>query len=342
MRNQIKITWTLIVMLTLAVNTVIHAGDLKKVAQSGMQYLKIGLDAQMVGRGEAGISSVKGLSALYWNPAGLADMRKKELSFSHNAWIADISLDALAIGYNMGHLGAFSIDAVWVDYGELLGTSVGHSIEESSAQGYVDEGTFRPIDLAVGIGYARKVSNQFSIGGHVRYLYEDYGSNVIVTTSGENETVQNTIGTLSFSLGTWYQTGFKSLALSMTIQNFSPDIRYEYESFSPPLTFKMGVSMDLLDFFNDKSRSRLLFAIDAIHPRDYTERINVGMEYDLLGILQLRSGYRMNYDEGELAFGGGVRYSMSDDTQLRLDMSYLTMASGRFDWPMQITAGLSF
>lgn len=319
-----------------------NASDIKKVAQSGMQYLKVGVDAQMVGRGDAGISLISGVSSVFWNPAGLAKIKDKEVIFSHNAWIADISFDAVAFGFNMGNAGALAFDLLWVDYGELLGTSVAHSVEESSAQGYVDEGTFKPIDLAFGITYSRQISNEFSVGGHVRYLYEDYGSNVVINTDDTEERVDNTIGALSFDIGTWYYIGFKSLAFSMTIQNFSPDMKYQYESFSPPLTFKMGISMDVLDLFNDPSHSRLLLAVDALHPRDYTERLNVGMEYDYLGLFQLRSGYRMNYDEGELAFGGGFRYSFFDGMRFRMDVSYLMISSGRFSSPLQISAGINF
>jgi hypothetical protein len=192
------------------------------------------------------------------------------------------------------------------------------------------------------LAYARKISSQFSIGGQIRYLYEYYGSNIIVTTDGDEVSVDNQIGTLSFDLGTRYHTDFKSLAFSMTIQNFSPDIKYHYESFSPPLIFKIGVSMDLLDLINNPSRSQLLLAVDALHPRDYSERINVGLEYDYLGMFKLRSGYRYNYDEGDFTFGGGLRYPLRSGLVLRCDISYLMMPADRFVSPMQITAGVDF
>lgn len=319
-----------------------NAFGMKKVAQSGMQYLKVGVDAQMVGRGEAGISLTNGLQSVFWNPAGLAEIKGKSAFFSHNSWIADISLDACAYGMDLGNWGAIAFNAVWVDYGELLGTSVAQTVEESSEQGYVDEGTFQPIDLAFGMAYARKISSQFSIGGQIRYLYEHYGSNEIVTTEGNEVYVENEIGTLCFDLGTRYYTNFKGLAFSMTIQNFSTDIKYHWESFSPPLTFKIGISMDLLELVNDQSRSHLLLAIDALHPRDYSERVNLGLEYDYLGMFMLRSGYRYNYDEGNFTLGGGLRYSFCSGLRLRFDMSYLVMTADRFNSPLQITVGIDF
>ncbi len=316
--------------------------NFKKVAQSGMQYLKIGVDAEMVGRGEAGISAITGVPSIFWNPAGLADLEDKEFYFSHNSWIADISLDAAAVGINLGNIGTFALSVIWMNYGTLKATAVATTTAGSNQLGYIDEGTFTPSDVAIGLAYSRKISEQFSVGGQVRYLYENYGHNVVVTTSGINEDVNNIVKAITFDLGTLYYPGYKSLAFAMAIQNFSTDIKYEEESFGAPLTFKLGISMNMLDLFESNPTSSLLLAVDAIHPRDYTERLNLGLEYNYLGIIQLRTGYRMNYDIGNFTSGVGLRYSLPSGMQIKLDLSYMVDATSRFSNPIQITAGLKF
>ncbi|MDP3147709.1 MAG: PorV/PorQ family protein [Ignavibacteria bacterium] len=316
--------------------------NFNKVAQSGLQYLKIGVDAAMVGKGEAGISTVKGVSAMFWNPAGLADLNDKEILFCHNAWIADISMNVAAFGLTLENIGTFGVSLLWMDYGNLYKTSVATTIEESSEFGYVDEGTFSPSDIAVGLAYSKKISEQFSVGGQVRFLYENYGSNRTVTISGEDKNTDNIMSAFCFDIGTLYYPGFKSLAISMAVQNFSPDLKYQQESFSTPLLFKIGASMDLLDFYDENSKSNIMLAIDAIHPRDFSERLNVGLELDYLGMFQVRSGYRFNYDEGNFSAGAGLKYPLANTMQLRLDISYLIMSSGRFSHPLQLTAGLKF
>ena len=51
-----------------------------------------------------------------------------------------------------------------------------------------------------------------------------------------------------------YKTGFKSLNLGMSIRNFSEEIKYIEEGFQLPLTFRIGASIDALDFMDvDKS-----------------------------------------------------------------------------------------
>lgn len=326
--------------LLLCISDLHSQNNFKKVAQSGMQYLKIGVGAEMVGRGEAGISAIKGVSSVFWNPAGLADLEDKEFYFSHNSWIADISLDAAAAGINFGNIGNFSLSLIWMNYGTLKATSVANTTASSTQLGYVDEGTFSPSDLALGIAYARKISEQFSVGGQIKYLYENYGHNVVVTTTGTSENVDNIVKAVAFDLGTIYYPGYKSLAFAMIIQNFSTDIKYEEESFGTPLTFKLGISMNMLDIFEENSANSLLLTVDAIHPRDYTERLNLGVEYNYLGLIQLRSGYRMNYDIGNFTAGIGLRYSLSGGMRINLDLSYMVDATGRFSNPVQITAGL--
>lgn len=316
--------------------------NFKKVGQSGMQYLKIGVGAEMVGRGEAGIAAVKGVSSIFWNPAGMAYLEGKEFAFSHNAWIADISEEVFAGAMSFDNIGTFGISLIWMNYGELKGTSVANSVSSSSKLGYIDEGTFKPVDLAFGLSYSRRISEQFSVGGQVKLLYQNYGHNTIVTSSGAEQESDNTLTAVSFDLGTLYYPGYKSLAFAMSIQNFSQDIKYHQEAFSPPLTFKLGLSMNLLDLFDSQTNSSLLAALDAIHPRDYTERINLGLEYNYLGLFQVRGGYRFNYDEANYTAGAGVRYSLASGMLFKLDFSYMIITTDRFTSPVQVTASVVF
>lgn len=336
-----KINYITIIGLFLTIS-VCAQSDFKKVAQSGMQYLKLGVDASMVGKGEAGIASVKGIPSIFWNPAGMGYLDQPGFVVSHSRWIADISLNSFAAGFKLGNMGNLGLSLVWMDYGELKATAVAQEVSNTTDYGYVDLGTFSPIDLAFGITYARRISESFSVGGNIRYLYENYGNNDIVNEDDEVENIDNVVNGFAVDFGTQYYPGFKSFVFSMTIQNFSPDMKFQQESFSAPLTFKMGASMDIMDLINEKSRSSLLVAIDAIHPRDYAERVNFGAEYDYLGLFQIRGGYRLNYDEGNYTTGAGFRYSLSNGMQIRFDLSYIVITSGRFSSPLQLTCGFNF
>lgn len=328
------------VIVSLSINAVYSQENFNKVAQGGMQYLKIGVGAEMVGRGEAGISLIKGVPSMFWNPAGLAELTYSEFFFSHNSWIADISLNAFGAGINLNEWGVLGINVLWMDYGELRKTSVASTLTESAKYGYVDEGVFSPSDIAIGFTYSKKISPQFAFGAQLKYLYENYGSNVTINASGEKSVTNNILSAFCFDFGTLYYPGIKSLAIAMAVQNFSTNLKYEQESFSTPLTFKIGVSMNLLDLLYEKSNNSLFVAIDAIHPRDYSERLNLGLEYGYLGLFHVRCGYRMNYDIANFTAGAGVRYSISNNIGLKLDFSYMAENTNRLTSPLQISASL--
>ena len=52
---------------------------------------------------------------------------------------------------------------------------VGTRFVATNESGYIETGDFTPKDWAVGVAYARRVSDQFSFGGHIRYVHEFLG-----------------------------------------------------------------------------------------------------------------------------------------------------------------------
>jgi hypothetical protein len=66
--------------------------------------------------------------------------------------------------------------------------------------------------------------------------------------------------------------------------------------------------MNLFDLLNIGTGSQpVLVSIDAVHPRSYSEQLNIGIEYIVLDMLFLRGGYMFNYDERGATFGFGLQ-----------------------------------
>ena len=94
------------------------------------------------------------------------------------------------------------------------------------------------------------------------------------------------------------------------------------ESFQLPLTLQIGVSMDVIDLTSmNGDTHRLLLAVDAENPRDYSEQIKVGGEYTFLDTFSLRGGYVFPSDEQGVHLGAGVQQSISG-LGLAADYSY--------------------
>jgi hypothetical protein len=315
---------------------------MKKVGQAGMQFLKIGVGARAVAMGESFTAIGRDVNAIFWNPAGLAYVTDREVTFSHTNWIADISHEAVAAAMNFGRVGVFGVSFVTMNYGDFHYSSV--DLTGASEYGYTGGkrfggDTFNVGEYAVGLAYSRSFTEKFSLGARVQYVYQSLGNSDVVIR-GKEYNVKNEVSEVAFDFGTLYYTGIKDLRLGMSVQNFSQDMKYQLEEFPMPLTFRVGLAMNMMSWWGMEDDQNLTLSVDALHPRDYTERVHVGMEYWLQDFIALRGGYKFNYDEEGLTAGAGINYSMSG-FGLLLDYAYGSFGDA-FGSVHRFSVGLTF
>ncbi|MBW6458471.1 MAG: PorV/PorQ family protein [FCB group bacterium] len=288
----------------------LFAEEYKKIAQTGFQFLSVRSDARANGMAGALNAVECGSAAIFYNPATMAYMPKTvDLTASYNMWIAGIKHNSFSGAYSLsnGRYGTVAFSVASVNYGEIEGTEFW-----GNDQGYIETGLIYPTAMQAGVGYAIALSTKFSIGGQVRWAGQNLGkSNVMIEDRQEGttsvETRQHVANALAFDFGTYFKTGWKSFVFGMSVRNFSGEVTYEEESFQLPLTFTMGVAMNLLDFLKEPVQGHsLLLSIDASHPRSYPEYIDVGLEYTMMDAFFVRLGYMGNRDERGLTFGAGV------------------------------------
>jgi hypothetical protein len=309
------------VLLLLVCAMVPAFGQNEKLAQTGLKFLSVATDPRAAAMGEA-MTSVEGTSAsLFFNPAGLARMQSSvQASFGNTNWIADIKhvYGSVAIASPNDNYGVFGFTFQSVDYGDIPRT-----VLAANGDGYMDMGTFSPVALSVGAGYARALSDRFSIGGRVAYNIQDLGEGFNQVDGNVNPiAAPNKVEVLSFDFGMFYKTGLKSLNFAASVKNFSKEVKYEREGFQLPLTFRIGVSANVMDFFFDgKEVDPFLVTVDAVNSRDFPETINMGGEYVFMKTLALRAGYMFGYDEHSYSLGLGLQQSFQG-VGLGLDYSY--------------------
>ncbi len=303
-----------------------------KVAQSKMQFIKIGVGGRSTAMGDAYTAQAGDPFCVFYNPAGLAFVKSSGISINKTNWIADISHMAMAATYSTDRYGVFSFNVINMDYGEMTRTIVdGHSWK-----GYLEDGTFSVSEFALGMGYAKNVTDRVALGGQVKYFHQDFGDveTFIYPETSLEDTIQmeNKDNFLAFDFGTFYKTGYKDFQIGMSVQNFA--------NRAIPLTFRFGVSINLAEvIFPDIRSHKLIIAADALHPRDYDERIHIGMEYGYMDKMFLRSGYKFNYDEEGLTMGAGLNLRLMKNI-LRLEYSYTDF--GRLGYVARYSMGFSF
>lgn len=317
-----KHSFLIILVLMSLIFLPVNAQEQRKLAQAGMKFLSVSTDARVSGMGTAVTSLFGTSSSLLYNPAGIAEQKKMvDISFGQTKWIADINYTHATATFNPfgDYYGIFGISVVSVDYGDFIGT-----IRSDNEAGYIDVGNFSPKAMAIGLTYARALSEKFSIGGTVKYVTQNLIDNAIVGNLAGGGYLQEKfkLDAMAFDFGLLYRTGFKSLNIGMSVRNFSQEIKYKAEGFQMPLTFKLGASMDLMDMFDvDKANHSFLFTVDAGTPRDYEEQISVGGEYTFLNTFMLRAGYTTPTDEAGLSLGFGIKKELAN-ILMQVDYSY--------------------
>jgi hypothetical protein len=275
--------------------------DIERVGQSGWQFLKINGDPRQAAMGNAFTALSHGdANAVFGNPASLADVEGNDLQLNSLLWVADITHQSASIAHNFGDWGVVAFSVATVDYGDMPETVNSIIVADGRTEAVVTGNTFTARDVAVGISYARKITDHLSIGGSARWLRQG-----IAELSMTN---------WAFDFGTLYYTGYRTLRIGMAARNFGPDShligwseQYQTDPYDVrmPIDFRVGIAMDVVEA--DAGPHRVTVALDGDHPNDGPEKVHLGAEYAFDGKFSLRAGYKFNYDEQGLTFGAGVR-----------------------------------
>ncbi|MCU7495542.1 MAG: UPF0164 family protein [Ignavibacteria bacterium] len=305
------------------------------------QFLKIGVGSRAAAMGGAFSASSDDISSTYWNPAGLARISSNEASFNHVKWFADINLENAAFATNIQGFGTVGAFVSVLTTSEMMVTTID-----------MPEGTgefFKYNNLAVGLSYARNLTDNFSIGFNAKYI-------------GENIWHMKAQG-FAVDLGTLYRIPIMNeFRIAASISNFGTKMKLdgrdalnikpvgsgdanlintdvEMEEFDLPLLFRFGVASDIIK----SESSRLTVALDAIHPNDHTEYVNTGLEFAWNETFYLRGGYNSLFEkdtEKGLTFGFGLNYRMFDFANVVVDYAYEDMH--RLNSVQYISLGLKF
>jgi len=316
-----KIIFVTFILFVFNLQSVFSQVHLNKTAQSTMNFLLVGTSPKACALGEAFTCIGNGSESMLYNPAGLTEMETDfDININYTQWIADINYLGGGVAWKIGEFGVIGFNLLTVDYGVINGTSLVPESEEANYPlGYIDNGPVSNVGAySVGVSYAKAISREFSIGGNIKIAGQNLGQN-----SWDGNTRDNNAAKLVFDAGVRYNTGFKDFTFGMSIRNFATNIKREEIEEQLPLLFSFGSSINLLKLLNEEPAkdSRLVIAIDFLHPNNYSERVNIGMEYYFMGMISLRGGYQTNRDLASWSGGVGFNTSISS-YDLEVNYSY--------------------
>ena len=302
-----------------------YTRNVSNVGTTAAVFLEIGVGARAVGMGGAFVATANDASAIYWNVAGIARLRQPEILFVHTNWLADIRFDYAGVVIPLSRFGALGASLTSLSMGEMKVRTV----EEPEGTGE----RFSAGDMAIALSYAFNLTNRFSVGVTAKYIYQRIW--------------KETANGFAVDLGTLFTTGLKGLRIGASLSNFGTDMQMSgddllvYHDIDPyklgnnerifaelktdkwplPLIFQVGVAMEPLQTENH----RVTMAIDALHPIDNTESINVGVEYAFHEQFFLRAGGRnlfLRDGEEGLTLGAGFHIRFVGNFKVKLDYAY--------------------
>ncbi|MCX6151196.1 MAG: PorV/PorQ family protein [Ignavibacteriales bacterium] len=307
------------------------------------QFLKIEPSSRAASMGNAYTSLSGEASSIFFNPASLGRLTSSDVQFTHNKWIADIFYNYANVSIHINDLGSFALQVTSLNSGEIdvrtveqpLGTGERYSVT----------------DFAIGLGYGLMLTDRVSVGILINYFQETIW--------------HSSLAGFAMNFGVQYQVAQDGLTLGASVSNFGPRasyngrdlfINYDFssgkhgdndqlpaelrtDSYQLPTLFRAGISYPV-SFGKD---NKIILAVDAIHPNDNNEYLNVGGEWTFLDNFSVRGGYRelfMQDSEGGLVLGAGIRISPLQGYNLHFDYAWADY--GRLNDAHRFSVGFSF
>lgn len=261
--------------------------------------LKIGVRPQGMGGAFVGVSD--DINAIYWNPAGLAQISSAEVSFMHT-----------------NPFGAESTYIDWVSlaqpFGKSSGIGIGFLYKSSELEQGKEKTKSRMADAEFIVSFASSIGGSVMYGGNVKML--SLSSKV---DKGKG---------MGFDIGLLYKGDFpiKDCSIGFMYRNLASQIKDE----SFPKEIRAGISK--------RFGERLILSSDCSIKRDVNKEENdirwhSGFEIGLFKNILLRAGY----DNGDIALGFGLGFkSYSLDYSFLSEREYELPNTHRFGFSVSL------
>lgn len=317
--------------------------------QTGVTSLSIAPDARGASLGDLGAATDPDVNSQYWNPSKYAFAYSRAgVALNYTPWLRSI-VDDIFLANVTGYMKIGQADnqtlSASLRYFSLGEVNTGNEYTGENVQ------TLNPYELSVDVGYSRKLSESYSMGVVLRYIYSDLG--FAETYAGDRST-----GASAFSADvSGYYTSYQMVGRSecqfswgWNISNIGTKVSYNHgENENPaflPTNLRLGTSFmfPLADYHN------LAVSVDAnkllvpSRPRekDYDMTTTEGQnEYNnaladwenmssITGIFKSFSDAPGGFSEElkEIRWSIGAEYSYNDQFFARMGYNYENAMKG--------------
>jgi hypothetical protein len=222
----------------------------RNVITTAVPFLTITPDARAAGMGDCGVATFADVNSMHFNPSKYAFVEKKTgLGISYTPWlrqlVPDVSLSYISV---YGKINEQSTAALTMRYFSL------GSIQFTDDYG-ASLGDQKPNEFAIDGAYATKLSEKFSMGVALRFIYSNLVPNLPVIGGTQVKAGVSGAGDISayYKDKTKFQGYKMDYAFGGCIQNMGAKISYtnsQNKDFIPTM-LRLGASANLeLDQYN--------------------------------------------------------------------------------------------
>lgn len=336
---------SMILLIFCSTDLLVGQGNTDKSGTTAAQFLKIGVGARAMGVGGAFVAAANDVYSLYWNPAGITKVSRVTFAGVYTQWFADISHQFFGLVLPVNGSSAVGFHAIFLNVDPIEITT----IDQPHGTGEF----FDASDLAIGVSYARRLTNLFAIGITGKYLQQ----------SIYNESA----GTFAFDIGSLLDVPWRGIKIGMHFSNFGGKLQLDgrdlirefdmnpnntlnvgvethlqTEPWELPINFRVGLAVDVVggeESILNSEFNRLSIFIDGNHPVDSQEFTNLGVEYSYQDLIAARLGYRAERDNGKLFYGVGLKMPILDAF---LTVDYALASYNELDYINVISISISF
>ena len=311
-----------------------------RVGTVSANFLEIGVGAAPIAMGDAYVAVANDFSSIYWNPAGMAFMESNEAMFMYQPWVGGINTMFTGIGLSLPRIGTLGFSVFGLSYGNIDVTSLDY--QDGTGEQYT------AYDYSFNLAYARRLANWFSFGASAKYI--------------SSKIWHSSASAFAVDLGVIVQTGFFSatdhtedgLKIGMSISNYGTRMqfdgmdllipvdpapheagnyqnsqgKYRMQDWELPLLFRVGIAVDPVVL----EHHRITIALDATHPNNMNEYVNIGAQYKFdapgFGDFFLRGGYKALFLQDSQfgpTFGGGIKFWAGPSRSVKIDYAFRTL-----------------
>ncbi len=284
-----------------AQGTLIGQDSTNRVITTAVPFLTITPDARAAGMGDVGAATSADANSAFWNTAKLAFIEEGYGgSASYTPWLGkiinDMSIFYLSGFYKLGREQTVAASMKYFDLGEIQFRGVSNE----------DLGRFNPREFAFDVAYSRLLTEQFSIGGAIRYIHSNLTG--ALTTGNIDARPGNSV---AVDFGVYYTKPLVSrnatLSLGAAITNLGAKITYSDANNRDfiPTNLRMGAAYKT----EVDGKNSFTFAMDLSKllvpspPRNTTEPLLSGI---FGSFTDASGGFRE--EMREFIISGGIEY----------------------------------